>query len=118
MNAAVGSGERHEYIAATGDRVVIGDAEPQIDEPCRQPRIVDQALVPKLGVGDKLKNSIPCIDMTSEKADLLQRTSNATSLDVVADFEGPQPEQHDAGRNVCQRTLQGEADCKTNGAES
>ena len=43
--------------------------------------------------------------------------ARADDLDVVADLEGPEPQQHDAGGDIGERSLQGEADREARGAE-
>ena len=105
MHASVRNGDRHEHIAGFGDGIIVGNTELEIDEPGRQPRIVDQALVPELAIRDELENAIPGVDLRRENANLVERASDNARLNVVTNFEGPMPEQHYSSGNIGKCTL-------------
>src|SRR5690554_5773143 len=58
-DAIIGFGELKEGLPCRFYVLGIADPEPQVDETPLQPRVVDDPLVPKLGVRHELKNSIP-----------------------------------------------------------
>ena len=53
-----------------------------------------------------------------EQVDSLDSSGLAAGLDIVADLERAEDQQHDSGRDIAQRTLQGEADRQARRAEN
>ncbi len=75
---------------------------------------------PDRGVRREHEEPVVGLEHAGEEADLLHRArerGSADDLDIVADAKGPEPQQHDARRDVGERPLQGEADRKARGAE-
>lgn len=99
------------------DWVIVRDPELEIDQARLQPRIIDEPLVPKLGIRNKLEDAVPGMNMGSKDSGFLQRACQVSGLDVVADLERPQPKQHEACGNFRERALQSEADRKPDGTE-
>ena len=52
-----------------------------------------------------------------EQAYLLDGAGHRADLDILADTERPQHQQHDAGSDVLQRALQRQADGEADGAD-
>ena len=57
------------------------------------------------------------MQLGGEQAEFLDGAADGAGVDVVADAEGTQPQQHHAGGDVRQCALHGEADGEAGGAE-
>ena len=72
------------------------------------------------GIRHEQEQAVEGLELADEEADLLDLAGHARDrrhLDEIAEMERPQPQQHQAGGDIRQRALQGEADGEAGGAE-
>src|SRR5690606_35118330 len=99
------------------DIVVITDADLEIVAPQVVARIVDHRRVPEFAVRRHDEDAIGRLQFRGEQADLLDGSGDVSRIDIFADPEGLQRQQHDPGGDVLQRSLERQADRKTCGAQ-
>ena len=97
-----------------------GDSHVEADKASGSARMVAQWGCPDGRVRREYEEAVVGLEQAGEEPDLLHRAGergSADDLDIVADAEGPEPEQHDARRDIGQGPLQSEADRQARGAE-
>ena len=99
-----------EHGAAGVDVRVVGAAHADVHAADGVVRDVVDGRAEDGAVGHDHAPVVQGLELTGEQLDLLHHAVDARHLHVVADLEGTEDQQHDAGGEVAERALEGQAD--------
>ena len=99
------------------DVVVVGDSDREVVAARVVRRVVLQRAAVDGGVGDRDLHVVRRVQHAREDPDLLHRAGGARHLDVIADLEGAEDQEHHSRREVREGALHGQADGEACGGE-
>src|SRR5690606_38803042 len=100
------------------DVIHIGNAYQKLHSPAGMEAVVADRIAPHGGIWDDHLDIVRSRQLRREEADIRHGAPVTRDLDILADLERPEDQQHDAARDVTERPLKGKANRNAGGAEN